>query len=682
MVAAQYKVNPFNNQNSPVPGSIYTSTNSGASWVLSSAPTNVNWISVASSSAGSTLAAAVSGGGIWISTNFGANWIQQTGAPNASWSSIASSADGTQLVAAVNGGGIYTAQTTLSSTAQTNIFLFSGSETNITLPPGTYIITAYGAQGGNGALAGGLGAEMSAKFSFQTNTMLTLLVGGSGASGGSAGGGGSFVVNGSTPLVIAGGGGGAGAGGGGGSGLIGTNGGNGASGGNFGGNGGIGGGGGSGGGHGSGGGGGGYSSNGSNGSNGGIGGNSFLSGGVGGANGGGYGGGGGYVGGGGYGGGGGGGYSGGGGGGGSPSGGGAGGGGGGSIIDSSSISNLTEVSGIASPDGSPNGEIIITTVSPPVPFTYTTNNGTITITGYTGSSGAVTVPGAINGYPVTSIGNVAFSETNVTSVMIPSSVTSIAQLLFDGPNLTAITVATNNPVFSSVAGVLFDKNQDTLIECPGGLAGSYTIPNSVTTIAETAFWQCRNLTSVTMGNSVNSIARDAFANATSLTNILIGNGVTSIGYYAFWNCTSLTTITIPGSVTNIGYGAVNVGTFSGCTSLTSIFFGGNAPIPNNDTSVFQFDANAVAYYLLGTVGWGATFDGIPTSAILPPAPKLGISSYGSQPAVFFPTATGTNFVLQMNTDLNTTNWVTVSNAIPISGFIITNSSGAVFFRLH
>src|ERR1700690_2070356 len=97
--------------------------------------------------------------------------------------------------------------------AQTTIFNYTGTETTITLNPGTYDITVYGAQGGNGfyGAAGGLGAKMNAEFSFSGLRTLILLVGGSGVVGypnGSGGGGGSFVVNGSTPLVIAGGGGG------------------------------------------------------------------------------------------------------------------------------------------------------------------------------------------------------------------------------------------------------------------------------------------------------------------------------------------------------------------------------------------------------------------------------------------------------------------------------------------
>jgi len=122
----------------------------------------------------------------------------------------------------------------LPGSAQTNLYLFSGSETNITLPPGTYIITAYGAPGGgsvmNRGLKFGLGAEMSAEFNFSASTTLTLLVGGGGQYEpnpfGNGGGGGSFVVEGSTPLVIAGGGGGGGwAGGYGGNGNVGTGGG-------------------------------------------------------------------------------------------------------------------------------------------------------------------------------------------------------------------------------------------------------------------------------------------------------------------------------------------------------------------------------------------------------------------------------------------------------------------------
>jgi DNA-binding beta-propeller fold protein YncE len=269
-------------------------------------------------------------------------------------------------------------------------YLFSGSKTNLTLNPGAYIITAYGAVGGGGNnessdYSGGPGVEMSGEFSFSAATTLTLLVGGAGSPGGytfggfngesggvgGGGGGGSFVVAGSTPLVIAGGGGGGGGnpyGDNGGNATISGSGGNGDGGGGF--EGYVGGSGGSGGGGGAMGGGGGGGFLGSGAGTGGpfnVGGASFEYGGSGG----------GYDGGGGFGGGGGGG-SGyyqwlGGGGGGGYSGGGAGddggGGGGGSIIDSSAIAILTKFPGISSPDDPANGEIIITAVSAPLVIT-------------------------------------------------------------------------------------------------------------------------------------------------------------------------------------------------------------------------------------------------------------------------------------------------------------------------
>ncbi|MFA6546430.1 MAG: hypothetical protein WCS99_18580, partial [Limisphaerales bacterium] len=103
-----------------------------------------------------------------------------------------------------------------SGSATTNRYLYTGALTNVTLPPGTYNITAYGAQGGGfNSPNGGLGAEMSAQFNFSEVTTLTILVGGAGGYGpwgAGSGGGGSFVQNKNSLLnyIIAGGGGGSG----------------------------------------------------------------------------------------------------------------------------------------------------------------------------------------------------------------------------------------------------------------------------------------------------------------------------------------------------------------------------------------------------------------------------------------------------------------------------------------
>ena len=162
-----------------------------------------------------------------------------------------------------------------------------------------------------------------------------------------------------------------------------------------------------------------------------------------------------------------------------------------------------------------------------------------------------------------SIGNDAFYFcTSLTSVTIPNSVTSIGDGAFAScTSLSAITVGVPNTSYSSVNGVLFNKNQTTLIQCPGGESGSYIVPNSVT----------------------------------------------SIGNYAFSYCTSLTNLTIPGNVTTLGYE-----TFYYCSSLKSVYFQSNAPSVYN-----SFGGNNIAtvYYLAGTTSWGATFDGRPAVMI-------------------------------------------------------------------
>ena len=79
------------------------------------------------------------------------------------------------------------------------------------------------------------------------------------------------------------------------------------------------------------------------------------------------------------------------------------------------------------------------------------------------------------------------------------------------------------------------------------------------------FYGCKSLTSITIPNSVTSIEESAFSGCSGLTSITIPNNITSIGGYAFNGCKSLTGIEIPNSVTSIGSSA-----FSGCSVLTSI----------------------------------------------------------------------------------------------------------------
>jgi hypothetical protein len=216
--------------------------------------------------------------------------------------------------------------------------------------------------------------------------------------------------------------------------------------------------------------------------------------------------------------------------------------------------------------------LLLPAVLPAQDYVYTTNNGAITITGYTGSDSEITIPDTIDGLPVAGIGDYAFfNRAGLTNVIIPGSITSIGEGAFE--------------------------------YCFGLV--SVTIPNSVTNIATYAFFNCASLISITIPNSITRIEDWAFGDCTSLTSITIPGSVTAIMDGAFAGCFSLTSITVPASVTYLGDGA-----FSYCSSLGRVFFQGNPPGLGSD--VFDHAVNVTVYYLPGTTGWGSVFGGRPT----------------------------------------------------------------------
>ena len=238
---------------------------------------------------------------------------------------------------------------------------------------------------------------------------------------------------------------------------------------------------------------------------------------------------------------------------------------------------------------------------------------------------------------VTSIGYSAFSGcTSLTNITIPNSVTWIGDAFEDCTSLISIEVSYDNENYSSVHGVLFNKDETELITYPAGKTDSeYVISNNVTSIGDSAFRSCTSLIGVTIPNSVTSIGWSAFGYCTSLTSVTIPDSVTSIGASAFYDtayyndesnwdkdvlylsnclidtndnfklttdytikdgtriiadsvfgyCTSLTSVTIPDSVTSIGNSV-----FEDCTNLASITIG------NGVTSIGASAFYDTAYY--------------------------------------------------------------------------------------
>lgn len=278
----------------------------------------------------------------------------------------------------------------------------------------------------------------------------------------------------------------------------------------------------------------------------------------------------------------------------------------------------------------PEGALMNTRITGIVIPTTLTSIGAKAFAGCTQLANYAGAAGKGTSYRLASIGSGAFSGcTKLTSLYIPSSVTSISSDFVDGcTNLAAFEVHDSNPNFLDFDGVLFSRSYSTtLLRFPpaknmsslnlsdfkadngkvtivsiasGAFANSrylksVTLPSTITSISANAFlnssitsisipttvtsigtsaFQGSNLTSVIIPSSVKTISNRAFQSCKNLTSVTINSGATSINPYAFYNCTSLTKVSIPTTVTYIGDYA-----FANCSSLEDI------TIPDSVTTI-------------------------------------------------------------------------------------------------
>lgn len=160
------------------------------------------------------------------------------------------------------------------------------------------------------------------------------------------------------------------------------------------------------------------------------------------------------------------------------------------------------------------------------------------------------------GGSVTEIGNMAFSRSGLQQIVLPATVTTLGQYVFDGcRQLKSITVEESNTQYASVDGILYDKALTTLIKCPELHSGQLVLPETLKTIQPYACQHCTALTGeLALPSGLETVGSHAFNNCSGLTGVLkLPASVRTIGTGAFWGCEGFEKeLSLPDGVQSIG----------------------------------------------------------------------------------------------------------------------------------
>ncbi|MGJ8641836.1 MAG: leucine-rich repeat protein [Luteolibacter sp.] len=240
------------------------------------------------------------------------------------------------------------------------------------------------------------------------------------------------------------------------------------------------------------------------------------------------------------------------------------------------------------------------TLTTVIDYTFVESDGEVTITGYTGSGGAIFIPPNLGASPVTTIGAGAFqNNTAITSVVLPNGVTDIEIDAFSGcSNLTAV----------SLPDSLVSIGDNAFFDCEELV--SIILPQNLQSIGNSAFHSCSNLFNIIIPDSVANIGDNAFRSCISLINVVLPAGLETIRLNTFRSCSSLPAIIIPASVNLIENNA-----FRSCTNLETVIFFGDAPTANG-TEFSGVSNDFTFFFFQGRTGYTTpTWLGYPSVAL-------------------------------------------------------------------
>ena len=245
-------------------------------------------------------------------------------------------------------------------------------------------------------------------------------------------------------------------------------------------------------------------------------------------------------------------------------------------------------------------------------WSYETNsNGTLTITGYSGTETKVTVPATIDGKNVSGIGSSAFYNNKVLEeVTVSEGIQSIGQQAFsmstlkklwlpaslntfkDGEDvceLEGIYVDSASQYYKDVDGVLYNKNMTTLVKYPSKkTASTFTVPNGVTKLEDCSMDSNTSLQKVVLPDSLKEVGYWSFMNCSNLSDITLPEQCKSVGQYAF-SGTALTSFYIPAALETLMSGTflnTDISSITVSPQNTTFYIDGKGGLYKHNQSVF------------------------------------------------------------------------------------------------